>query len=290
MPELRRVSIDLISSNNLNYNNDLAIRIADAAQAGIPDLDIGLPVLEKGLLGRYRIVLHPEILIAAKWIGLTSVLAIVAEAGENINPIPVALITSSTKVPRDNPIEMAETAKDMVERTGSQHRAARELGWTRSQLVNRLRLLRLPPEIQRAIVDGKITEGHGRALSYLDNDIQGLVLRLIADNGLTVREAEDIAAGRKRIEDIAATPAAIKSMMREWSEQLGCQVLITQFARKGVVQLRVHNEQRAHLIAALSNAGCNFSVNTESILTVIEFEFANLDQLNLVEHALNLKS
>jgi ParB family chromosome partitioning protein len=103
-----------------------------------------------------------------------------------------------------NPIEEAAGyGRLMSEFSYSQSDLAATLGKSRSHLANTLRLLNLPPSIQKLLVGGEITAGHARALLSV-KDPEG-VARQILDNGLTVRQVEQIASADQSVGDPAAT-------------------------------------------------------------------------------------
>ena len=73
----------------------------------------------------------------------------------------------------------------------TQDELARRLGVSQSYVANKLRLLRLPVEIQERIVEHKLSERHARALLRLtDTPMLPDVLRRVAEDGLTVSETE----------------------------------------------------------------------------------------------------
>jgi len=91
-----------------------------------------------------------------------------------------------------NPIEIANAFQKMTQDFGlTQEEVAQKVGKDRASVANTLRLLKLPPEIQDLIADGKLSMGHARALIPIEDPEQ---LRLMANriirDGLSVREVE----------------------------------------------------------------------------------------------------
>jgi len=93
-----------------------------------------------------------------------------------------------------NAIEEAVAYKRLtLEFNLKQEELARALGKTRSTIANTMRLLALPENIQRAVIEGKISEGHARALSSIeDPGKQSVLLEQIIKQHLTVRDAEKL--------------------------------------------------------------------------------------------------
>lgn len=94
-----------------------------------------------------------------------------------------------------NPIEEATAYYNLIQMSDlNQEEVAKRVGKNRSTVANAIRLLKLPEDIQRAIVAGQITSGHARALLMVKNDADMRVMfGKIVGNGLSVREAETLA-------------------------------------------------------------------------------------------------
>lgn len=94
-----------------------------------------------------------------------------------------------------NPIEEAAAYYQMIQIGDlSQDEVAKRVGKNRSTIANAIRLLKLPEDIQNALVNGQITSGHARALLMvkLDSDMRILYGRILGQ-GLSVRQAEEMA-------------------------------------------------------------------------------------------------
>jgi ParB family chromosome partitioning protein len=131
---------------------------------------------------------------AARLAGLSSIPAVVRRAGER-ERLEIALIENLQREDLD-PIEEARAYGNLMELSGaSQEEVARLVGKDRSTVANSLRLLRLPEESQRALIGGELSPGHARAiLSVSRAPEQQTLLRRILAEGLTVRQAEELAA------------------------------------------------------------------------------------------------
>ncbi len=104
-----------------------------------------------------------------------------------------------------NPLEEAAAYQQLLSDFGcTQDELARRIGRSRPQVSNTLRLLKLPPDVQRRVAAGVISAGHARALLSLDDTaaMEALATRIVAE-GLSVRAVEEIiivgdADGRRR--------------------------------------------------------------------------------------------
>lgn len=98
-----------------------------------------------------------------------------------------------------NPVEEAQAYYKLMEIANlNQDQVAERVGKNRSTVANCLRLLKLPEDIQKALVEDKITSGHARAILSLDNDTDMRILYgRIQGQGLNVRQTEAMAKEMK---------------------------------------------------------------------------------------------
>ena len=146
---------------------------------------------------KYEIIAGERRWRAAQIAGLTKVPIIVREA-TNEKTFELAIMEN---VQREdlNPIEEALAIKELIEKYSfSQERIVSITGKKRTRVVNILRILDLPLEIQELIAEDKITRGHGLALlSFPENTNLINVAKIIIDNELSVRETEKLGREKK---------------------------------------------------------------------------------------------
>lgn len=128
---------------------------------------------------------------AAKLAGLLKVPVVVREATEQ-QKLELAIIENIQRHDLD-PIEEAKSYVKLAQEFDlSQEEVARKVGKSRSAIANKERLLKLPVEIQKALIEGKITEGHAKAILAIENpEKQRALFEMIVKNNLTVRQTED---------------------------------------------------------------------------------------------------
>jgi ParB family transcriptional regulator, chromosome partitioning protein len=138
----------------------------------------------------YQLIAGERRLRSAKVLNLRTVPVIVREAKEQ-EKLELALIENLQRK-NLNPLEEALSFKRLMDEFNlTQETVAQKIGKKRSSVANTLRLLSLPEEVQKAILDEKISEGHARAIAALENiQDQKELLRKILRNQLTVREVE----------------------------------------------------------------------------------------------------
>ena len=153
--------------------------------------------------GTYELVAGERRLRAARMAGLETIPAIVREPAAEESSLELALIENLQRTDL-NPIEAALAYRELIDRFGMTHEAvARQVGKSRVAVSNALRLLDLAPETRQAITDGRLSEGHGRALAAITlPELQRAVLQVVLERGLSVRQTEELVR-RKREE----TPA-----------------------------------------------------------------------------------
>jgi len=213
-------------------------------------LDVGMlqPLVVRPIgADRYELVAGERRMRAAIVAGLPTVPAIV-RATEDADLLKEALVENIHRV-QLNPLEEAAAYQQLLEDFGvTQEELAARLGRSRPTISNTIRLLSLPPGVQRRIAAGVITAGHAKALLSLENPSsqQRLADRVVAE-GLSVRATEESArlmqgdeaaagasrgrsggSGRQRIQ----VPGLVE-LQDDLSDALEARVRISMGARKG---------------------------------------------------------
>lgn len=129
---------------------------------------------------------------AARMAGLTSVPAIVKDAAPR-EMLELALVENLQREDL-NALEQAAAYQQLVEQFDLTHEeVARRVGKSRAAITNTLRLLRAARPVQEALLAGKISEGHARALLALErHEAQLAALKTILRKNLSVRQTEEL--------------------------------------------------------------------------------------------------
>ena len=140
----------------------------------------------------YTLIAGERRLQASRRAGLKGVPAIVRQATDQLR-LELALIENVQRADL-NPLEEANAYRQLSEEFHLSHEEiASRVGKSRVAVTNILRLLNLPGSIQRALVDGEITEGHARALLGLTNPrAMESALRTVLFQKMTVRQTEEL--------------------------------------------------------------------------------------------------
>ena len=146
----------------------------------------------------YEIVAGERRWRASKKAGLTEIPAIVRDYDEQRNN-EIALIENIQREDL-NPIEKATAIRELLDKYNlTQQKLADKLGISRSGLANTVRILNLQPEVIELVKEGKLTEGHCKALLGIeDPEKQYQAAKYIIENGETVRDVEKQAKIKKK--------------------------------------------------------------------------------------------
>ena len=180
-------------------------------------------VVREAADGGYELIAGERRLRAARAAGMTEIPAVVRESSPN-ELLELALVENVQRSDL-NPIEEASAYRELIDRFGLSHEAvARQVGKSRVAVSNALRLLDLASETRQAIVNGRITEGHGRALAALTiPELQRAVLQVVLERHLSVRQTEELVRRKRELgqarqrqplsEDLADLEAQLRGVL-----------------------------------------------------------------------------
>ncbi len=191
--------------------------------------------------GTYTLIAGERRWQASQKAGLRTVPVITREANSQ-ELLEVALIENVQRADL-NSMEEAEAYRQLVEEFGLSHEAvAKRVGKNRVTVTNTLRLLGLAETVKQALVDGKLTEGHARALLALSTQkAQASVLQTVLNLSLSVRQTEELVrklAGQKPIK--AKKPgrnADVNDVEKRLQNSLGTKVALKHGKKGGTVTI-----------------------------------------------------
>jgi ParB family chromosome partitioning protein len=186
-----------------------------------------------GIDVEYELIAGERRLRASRLAGLKQVPTLIRAGQENdLMKLELAIIEN---VQREdlNAVERAKAFKRLVDEFGFKHALiAKKVGKSREYVTNTLRIMNLPEEMQNALSEGKINEGHTRPLLMLiDRPEEQMVLfKEIIYKKMNVREAEAIARkiAVERARKVPSMEPAFFDMEEKFSESLGTRVSIEQ--------------------------------------------------------------
>ena len=154
--------------------------------------DIIQPVTVAKMGKKYQLIAGERRFRASKMAGLKDIPAYVRSANDQ-ELLELALLENLQRE-NLNAIEIALSYKRLMEEVSlTQEQVADRMGKERSTVTNYIRLLKLPPDIQVAVRNAKLTMGHARTLIGVENVEQQLfIFGEIMKNGLSVRQTEEL--------------------------------------------------------------------------------------------------
>lgn len=186
------LSVDKLKPNRYQPRREFDEEKLHELAESIREHGVVQPVVVRSLgEEEYEIVAGERRWRACRFLGLKTLPAVVKEYS-NEELTEIALIENIQREDL-NPIEEASAYNVLMhEFSFTQDQLAKKLGKSRSFIANMLRLLQLDEEIQNYVVTGKLTSGHARALLSLDEDKRTELAERIAEQNLTVRQAESL--------------------------------------------------------------------------------------------------
>lgn len=185
---------------------------ADLAElaASIREHGVLQPILVTEVPTGYQLIAGERRVRASRLAGLERIPALVRQLADRAQ-LEVALVENVQRADLD-PIDEALAYRQLIDEFGlTQEKVAERVGKARATVANTLRLLELHPDVQAAIADRRITEGHGRALGGLPIDGQPTVLATVIAQGFSVRQTEELVR-RLREPRTAPTPAPVRRL------------------------------------------------------------------------------
>ncbi len=262
------IPIDRVSRNPHQPRVDFDDESLAELAASISTHGILQPIIVRGASdGGYELIAGERRLRAARAAGLTQIPAVVRDSSAN-ELLELALVENVQRADL-NAIEEATAYRELIDRFGLSHEAvARQVGKSRVAISNALRLLDLAPETRQAIVDGRISEGHGRALAALTiAELQRAVLQVVLERHLSVRQTEELVRRKRELgadrrrqplsEDLADVEAQLRGI-------LATKVGIVRTRKGGRVVIDFYSDEELDRIYAIITRGAsNGAANIE---------------------------
>lgn len=184
------IDIDLIDPNPEQPRNRFDARDLEDLAASIRANGIVQPIVVRPHAGRFQIIAGERRWRASQQAGLRRVPVVIKQIPDD-KLLELALVENIQR--RElNPIEEANAYRKLIENIGlTQEQVAERVGKERTLITTTMRLLRLPNDVQRHIIEGKLSLSHGRALLMSEDPrVQREVAQIAVDKELSVRDTE----------------------------------------------------------------------------------------------------
>ncbi len=189
-----QVPVDAITRNPRQPRQNLREEELENLAASIREHGVIQPlIVSPAVAGAYTLIAGERRWLAARRAGLTTVPVVIRVASDQ-QRLELALIENVQRADL-NPIEEAEAFQHLSREFGMSHEAiASRVGKSRVSVTNTMRLLESAPAVKQALVDGRISEGHARALLALGSArAQEVALQRVVNLDLSVRQTELLA-------------------------------------------------------------------------------------------------
>jgi ParB family chromosome partitioning protein len=251
--ELRSLSLDKIAPNphqpRQSFDQDKLAELAESFKTR----GMLQPILVRRDGAGYQLVAGERRYRAARLANLTAVPALVLEEIEAAEMLQLALIENLQREDL-NPIDTAQAYQSLIDQCGlTQAQLAERVGKNRASVANTLRLLTLPENIRTLISEGKLSEGHARAiLSVSDPAMRDRIAHRIISETLSVRQSETMArtTQRRRLV-VKRKPPAIDDAETFLKHILGTAVRIVPGLKKGRIEVEYYGDEDLNRILDL---------------------------------------
>jgi ParB family chromosome partitioning protein len=245
--QLRELPISQIEPNRYQPRSTFDEELLVSLAASIRAVGVLQPILVRPSgPDRFELIAGERRWRAARRAGLQTIPALVRHT-EDVRSLEHALVENLHRADL-NPLEEAAAYQQLIEEFDhTQEEVAARVGKSRSAVANTLRLLHLPPSIQRMLQDGQLSAGHARALlGSPDRQFQEDLAQRAVREGLTVRDVEELvrqhaSEGDEAADDGTPTaastapvrPAAILELEDLLADLLDTRVQIAMGAKRG---------------------------------------------------------
>jgi ParB family chromosome partitioning protein len=242
------VALDLIQRNPRQPREKFDLEELENLAASIREHGVIQPlIVSPSNNGIYILIAGERRLQASRKAGLRTVPVVMRHATDQ-QLLELALIENVQRADL-NPIEEAEAYQHLAKEFKMSHEMiAERVGKSRVAVTNTLRLLDASAAVKQALVDGRITEGHARALLALNSaKAQEVLLNQIVNLDLSVRQAEALArkySGQKPASKKKANQSAdVNDVERRLRSSLGTKVSLKHGKRGGTVTIYYYSDE-----------------------------------------------
>lgn len=239
--------ISAIARNPYQPRHALEAKRLEELAASIAAHGVLQPVLVSRSATGWVLIAGERRLVAAEMAGLDRVPVVVRSATER-EQLALALVENLQRADL-NALEEAGAFRQLMNEFGlTQEEVAARVGRSRPAVANTLRLLEVDAEVQAAVRDGTISEGHARAIAGLsDHAAQRQLLRVVVSRALSVRKTEErvrrlregSTVRTKRVQSLSPDLERVQGGLRD---ALGTKVTVSRARQGGRITIEYYDE------------------------------------------------
>jgi ParB family transcriptional regulator, chromosome partitioning protein len=245
---ITEIAVSRIQPNPRQPRQTFEATELEALAASIREHGILQPVLVTEILDGYQLVAGERRWRAARLAGLERIPAVIRQLADR-DQLEVALVENLQRADL-GPMEEAAAYRALISEFELTHEdVARRVGRAKSTVTNTLRLLELDPALQQALVDGRLSEGHARALAGLPTEQQGRVSATVIEQELSVRQTEELVRRLREPRQpaaVAATPRLDPDLERvedDLRRRLGTKVTLARSRKGGRIIIEFYSDE-----------------------------------------------
>jgi ParB family chromosome partitioning protein len=247
---IANIPVSAIEANPFQPRTDFEVEALEELAQSIREQGIIQPITVRKMgFDTYQLISGERRLRASHIAGLQNIPAYIRVANDK-QMLEMALVEN---IQRENlnPMEIAISYKRLIEECEiTQEELGNQVGKNRSTITNFLRLLKLPPEIQIALRDNKISMGHARALINVDDvEKQLTILKNILEKDLSVRKVEEWV---RKLNDIESQAKKDKNIVLP--DELSKVKEVLKFRFQVKVNLTVTDKGKGKIVIPFSSA------------------------------------
>lgn len=242
-----QVSIDSIQRNPRQPREKFDTAELENLAASIREHGVIQPlIVSPGRGGSYTLIAGERRLQASRKAGLKTVPVVIRSATDQ-QLLELALIENVQRADL-NPIEEAEAYQNLAKEFRMSHETiASRVGKSRVAVTNTLRLLDASAVVKQALVDGKISEGHARAMLSLSAKAQEHLLKQIINLDLSVRSTEMLArklsGQRPVVKKKSGRSPNVSDVEKKLQSSLGTKVALKHGKRGGTITIYYYSDE-----------------------------------------------
>ncbi|MCI8637142.1 MAG: ParB/RepB/Spo0J family partition protein [Clostridia bacterium] len=250
---LKNLKITEVEPNKEQARKKFNQEALEELAQSIKEYGIIQPIVVTQKDGYYSIIAGERRWRASKIAGLKEIPAIIREDNEKINS-EISLIENMQREDL-NPVEKAAGIKTLINAYGmSQEEVAKKLGKSRSTIANWVRVLNLEPRVLEMAKEGKITEGHCKALlAITEPEKQYQAAIQMIERGSTVRQIEKKAKTKQTKEEQQKNHILYKSIEDNFQSFFGSKVKLDPGKRRGKIIIEYTSNDDLERILGLIN-------------------------------------
>ena len=253
------IDINLIKSNESqprkSFDDEKIMELAESIKSN----GIIQPLILRKDKDEYIIVAGERRWRAAKYIGIKEIPSVIMDLTEK-QILEISLIENIQREDL-NSIEEAIAYKKLISDFDlTQEQLSKRIGKSRVAITNTMRLLNLSEDVQQYIIEGVISEGHGRALlAITDSKLQCELAQNVIDDKLSVRELEFLIRKLKTKSEPSKSKAKketnpyYKEVIEKLENYFGTKVNVTNKNNKGKIEIEYYSEEYLQRILEIIN-------------------------------------